>query len=258
MHWTECVLLPNYWDTKSLNILLTRALSQVQPLQNLLSEQGYQPILFPSLEIKALANQPLKTEYDALIFISANAVDYGIDILKNFKNQAKIFAIGAATAKKIENYNIKVDGFPKQKASSEALLAMPMIKNLSEQSILIFRGEGGRETLKQGLEKNNSVEYIEVYRRAPCDIAPQHHNALSTFLQSDKGVVTATSVENLSAFTSMVAQIDLDALTLIKQYPLVVLSERIKFFAQSVGFNKISVASETRDEGLLAAIQSIL
>jgi uroporphyrinogen-III synthase len=56
----------------------------------------------------------------------------------------------------------------------------------------------------------------------------------------------------------MVKQIDLEALHLIQRYPLVVLSQRIKIFAQSIGFNQIKVATKTFDEGLFKAIQGSL
>ncbi|CAB9542513.1 Uroporphyrinogen-III synthase (EC [Bathymodiolus brooksi thiotrophic gill symbiont] len=242
-----------------MRILLTRTLSQVQSLQTLLSEQGYQPVLFPTLEIKSLNNKPLKANYDALIFISANAVEYGLKTLKMLDYQStKVFAVGATTAKKLEEQGIQVDAFPAQKASSEALLAMSELQALHHQSVLIFRGEGGRETLKEGLSKNNEVEYIEVYRRVPCNITPLHRDSLLKFLQSNQGIITATSVENLSALVFIVKQIDKEALNLIKRYPLVVLSERIKVFAQSIGFNQIKVAIKTCDEGLLEAIQCSL
>ena len=70
-------------------------------------------------------------------------------------------------------------------------------------------------------------------------------------------MITITSVENLSTLIAMVEKIDIDALESIKQYPLAVLSERIKTYAQSVGFNKIEVAPQTNDEGLIQAIKSI-
>lgn len=240
-------------------ILLTRALSQVQPLQNLLSKQGYQSVLFPSLEIKPLNNAPIKNHYDVFIFISANAVEYGLKTLKILDYQlSKIFAVGVVTAKKLQQQGIQVDAFPVQNASSEALLAIDELQSLENQSILIFRGNGGRETLKQRLEKNNSVEYVEVYQRVVCDITPLHYDALTDFLQKEKGIVTATSVENLSALMSMLEQMNMQAFNAIKRYPLVVLSERIKTFAQSIGFNQIKVATKTSDKGLLEAIQSVL
>lgn len=261
-HWIKFALLLNCWvfrEAFNLNILLTRTLSQVQPLQTLVSQSGYQPILFPSLEVEALSNAPLKNHYDVLIFISSNAVEYGLETLKNLEHQqCKFFAVGAATANKLNEYGFKVDAFPSERASSEALLAMPEVKALVSKDILIFRGKGGRETLREGLEQYNTVEYIEVYQRVVCDITPLHHSSLSEFLQSNKGIITATSVENLSALLSIIEQIDASVLATIKHYPLAVLSERIKNFAQSVGFSQIEIATQTSDQGLLKAIQYLL
>ncbi|SFV86162.1 hypothetical protein MNB_SUP05-9-460 [hydrothermal vent metagenome] len=56
----------------------------------------------------------------------------------------------------------------------------------------------------------------------------------------------------------MVEQMDIKVLQSIKQYPLVVLSDRIKTYAQSVGFYKVEVAPQTNDEGLMQAIEFIL
>ena len=223
-----------------------------------MNECGHQALLFPTLKIEALKGSPLKERYDAVIFISANAVEYGLEALSSLDHRHdKIFAVGAATAKKLNDYGFKVDAFPQTKASSESLLAMPEVSELSDKDILIFRGKGGRETLREGLGKNNIVEYIEVYERTQCKIVAFHQTSLTQFLQSDQGVITITSVENLSTLMAMVEKIDVGALESIKQYPLAVLSERIKTYAQSVGFNKIEVAPQTNDEGLIQAIESI-
>ncbi len=255
------MLFLSYWvfkDCFNLNILLTRALKQVKPLQNLVSQCGYQPILFPTLEIKPLNSTPLKSQYDALIFISVNAVEYGLEVFKNLEQQCKIFAVGAATANKLSEYALKVDAFPSKKASSEALLAMPEITALADKDILIFRGKGGRETLREGLGNRNIVEYVEIYERVECDVTTLHRHALLQFLQSNQGVIMATSVENLSALLSIVKQIDGNILNSIKCYPLVVLSERIKTFAKLEGFTQVEVATKTNDEGLLEALTSFV
>ena len=241
-----------------MNILLTRPFNQVKPLEVLVNECGHQALLFPTLKIEALKSSPLKERYDAVIFISANAVEYGLEALSSLDHRHdKIFAVGSATAKKLNDYGFKGDAFPQTKASSESLLAMPEVSELSDKDILIFRGKGGRETLREGLGKNNIVEYIEVYERTQCKIVAFHQTSLTQFLQSDQGVITITSVENLSTLMAMVEKIDVGALESIKQYPLAVLSERIKTYAQSVGFNKIEVAPQTNDEGLIQAIESI-
>lgn len=245
-----------------MNILLTRALGQVKPLELLVLERGYRTILFPTLKVVALHNSPTKIHYDALIFISVNAVECGLKALNSLSHQhRKIFAVGAITAKKLNDYGFKVDAFPQQNASSESLLAMDEVSQLSYKNILIFRGKGGRETLKEGLEKktkNNTVEYIEVYERTQCKILPIHQKALTQFLQNDKGIITITSIENLSNMMDMIEQINADAIELIKCYPLVVLSKRIKTYALSIGFSHIKVASQINDEGLVQALDTIL
>ena len=242
-----------------MNVLLTRPFSQVKPLETLVNERGHQALLFPTLRIEALKSAPLKERYDVVIFISVNAVEYGLEALNSLEHrQNQIFAVGAATAKKLSDHGFKVDAFPQTKASSESLLAMPEVKELSDKDVLIFRGKGGRETLREGLGKNNIVEYIEVYERTQCKVVPLHQASLTQFLQSDQGVITITSVENLSTLMSMVEQMDVKALQSIKQYPLVVLSDRIKTYAQSVGFYKVEVAPQTSDEGLMQAIEFIL
>lgn len=238
-----------------MNILLTRALTQVKPLKNLVSQYGYQPILFPTLEINPLNNTPRKTHYDALIFISVNAVEYALAILKNLASEnCKIFAVGATTANKLSEYGFKVDAFPSKKASSETLLAIPEVGALANRDILIFRGKGGRETLKEGLKVRNIVEYVEVYQRVICDATSLHRSALLEFLQNDKGIIIATSVENLNALLLIIEKIDASKIDTIKHYPLVVLSERIKKFAKLKSFTQVKVATKTSNEGLLEVL----
>jgi uroporphyrinogen-III synthase len=241
-----------------LNILLTRPLNQVEPLKALINNSGHQPILFPTLKIEALKGAPLKVHYDAVIFISANAVDYGLEALSSLDHHHdQIFAVGAATAKKLSDHGFKVDAFPQEKSSSESLLAMNEVKKLSNKDILIFRGKGGRETLKEGLGKDNVVEYIEVYERTQCRIDSLHQESLTQFLSNNDGVITITSVENLSTMMAMIEQINIDVVQRIKQYLLVVLSDRIKTYAESIGFNRVKVAPQTSDDGLMQAIRLI-
>ncbi len=241
-----------------MNILLTRPLNQVKPLESLIKDSGNQAILFPTLKIEALKASPLKERYDVVIFISANAVKYGLEALNSLKHRHdKIFAVGSATAKKLSDSGFKVDAFPQEKASSESLLAMSEVKKISNKDILIFRGKGGRETLKEGLGKNNVVEYIEVYKRTQCKIESLHRESLDKFLKDNNGAITITSVENLSTMIAMVEEINSNAIEHIKRYPLIALSDRIKTYAQSIGFNRVEVAPQINDDGLVQAIDFI-
>jgi len=242
-----------------LNILLTRPLTQVQSLERLVLDIGHHPILFPTLEINALSSIPSHNHYDAVIFISANAVEYGAGILKalNLKN-AQIFAVGGATAKCITQQGFKVDAFPKRNASSEALLALEAVARLKNSRVLIFRGKGGRETLKEGLVKqNNQVEYLEVYERVECKVSGLHKNSLLSLSDNQDFITTITSIESLLAMIGLIKNIDINMLYKLQKNPLIVLSERIRVFAESVGFLQIYVATEPNDSAIVVQIQQI-
>lgn len=238
-----------------MNVLLTRPLAQVKPLEALVANQGWKPLLFPTLEIVALQTKVEHMHYDAVIFISANAVDHGLELL-NALDYSAVYAVGAATAKRLTDQAITVDGFPLEKASSEALLALESVAKLRHKNILIFRGKGGRETLRLGLEKNhNQVEYAQVYDRVVCDKTSAHEQALTTFLANDQGVISVTSNENLDGLIALAGQ--LNQLEKITVYPLIVLSQRIRQHALSRGFLQVLVTDDIGDQAIIDVLATI-
>jgi uroporphyrinogen-III synthase len=196
-------------------------------------QKGWNPLLFPTLAIKKCAADPINKNTTYIIFISANAVDYGHPLLQN--NQAKIVAIGQATAKKLQQKNIKVDFYPQTNPSSETLLAMSEMQNLKNENIVIIRGIGGQETLKNKLSKNNTVIYKEVYERIIATPTPQHLKNIDLFLKQDKGIIFLSSVENTTALLNLVKN------KKILNFEIIALSERIKIQALKFGFKNITL-----------------
>ena len=234
-------------------VLLTRPLTQVVALEALVADSGHQPLLFPTLEIQALKARVKREHYDAVIFISANAVEFGLEILEKITYSA-IFTVGAATAKKLNDYHVDVDDFPQKNASSEALLALDSVACLRDKKILIFRGKGGRETLRIGFEKNhNEVEYAQVYDRVICSLNAQHQKSLEVFLSDSKGFISVTSNENLDGLIILAKQ--MGQLDSIKKYPLIVLSARIKSYAHTCGFQQIIVTPDISDQAIVSVLE---
>ncbi len=166
---------------------------------------------------------------------------------------SSVFAVGAATAKKLNDYNISVDDFPQEKASSEALLSLESVSCLQSKKILIFRGKGGRETLKIGFEKNhNEVEYAQVYDRVVCTLRDLHKQSLKIFLSDSQGFISITSNENLDGLMVLAKQ--LKHLDSLKNYPLIVLSERIKRYAHSCGFGQVIVTQDISDQAIVSVL----
>lgn len=240
-----------------MQILLTRPLSQVNELQNMLIDNGYQPLLFPSLIIHRLKPKLIKTNFNVIIFISVNAVDYGIEYLKQIYNSNILIAtVGMATKKRLEYYGFKVDITPTNTASSESLLAMPKLINMAKQHILIIRGNGGRETLKKQLSAANTVEYLEVYSRKVASVSANHKTSLDKFINKKLGCIMINSIDTLDAFLVIVNNINPDYMQILQQYLVIAFSPRVAKAVVNAGFNNYSLATTSSNYGMVAALEA--
>ena len=236
-------------------VLLTRPLSQVGNLQSLLEDSDLDYVLFPAFEINKIDTAVPSQTYVVIIFISANAVIYSEEYFsKLLAEPLKIFAVGPTTAKKLTDKGVKVDAYPLENASSQELLAMPECGKLSDKKVLIVRGKGGSETLKNSLKVMNQVDYFEVYRRAACEVSRLHVESIEQFMQTPDGIVIANSVKSLFNVVKLVKEIRSYHEGQLKSRTLVVLSERIKVQAQSIGFNNVHVARTPSDKGTIIEI----
>jgi uroporphyrinogen-III synthase len=236
-------------------VLLTRPLSQVGNLQSLLEDSDLDYVLFPALEIKKINTAVPSQIYDVIIFISVNAVIYSEEYFSQlFVEPLKIFAVGPTTATKLSDKGVKVDTYPLENASSQELLAMPECGELTDKKILIVRGKGGSETLKNSLKVLNHIDYLEVYRRTACEVSSLHIESIERFMQTPDGIVIANSVESLFNVVKLVKEIRSYHEDQLKLRTLIVLSERIKVQAQSIGFNNVHVARTPSDKGTIIEI----
>ncbi len=239
-------------------VLLTRPLSQAGIFQSLLEDSDLDYVLFPAIEINKVSVKIPKQLYDVVVFVSVNAVIYSKEHL-NFaiKESTKIFAVGSTTARCISDNGLRVDGFPENEASSENLLAMPEFSP-TDKKILIVRGKGGSEALRNELSKENVVDYLEVYERVPCEVSPLHIESLEHFMHNSAGIVMANSIESLRNIYQLISNIRQYHLEEILQRPIVVLSNRIKEYAKTLGFTNINVVKSQNDEGVLRALLNIV
>ena len=236
-------------------VLLTRPLTQVGNLQSLLDDSDLDYVLFPSFEINKIDTVLPSERYDVIIFISVNAVIHSEEYFsKLFVEPLKVYAVGPITAKKLNDKGIKVDTYPSENASSQELLAMPECGALSDKKVLIVRGNGGSETLKNSLKVMNQVDYLEVYKRTACEVSRLHVESIERFMQTPDGIVIANSVESLFNVVKLVKEIRSYHEGQLKSRTLVVLSERIKVQAQSIGFNNVHVARTPSDKGTIIEI----
>lgn len=247
-----------------LRVLVTRPAHQSQNLIDALRAQGAEPVPFPLLEIEPIdetdkeAYNRIKTRildldlYAGVIFISANAARIGEAWIDTYWPQLPVgihwLAIGAGTAAALKHLGIPAyhvaGGF-----DSEALLADPILSDVSEKRFLILRGEGGRELLAETLQSRGAdVDYADLYRR----VCPRYSPAQikSTIYAQRLSVILITSGMALDNLLEL-AGAEPDLL----ETALIVPSRRIADLASARGFTRIRIADGPDDSSMIRALR---
>ena len=248
-----------------LNIVVTRPREQAAQLAQRIEQAGGKAVLFPLLEISPTANpQSLRAlvarlhEFNLAIFISPNAVRYGMEAIRaagvslspspspaSGRGGLKIATVGQGSAKALRDLGVQEVIAPQDRFDSEALLALPALQNVTGNRVVIFRGNGGRELLGDTLKaRGATVEYAECYQRTK----PQQNGA--ALLAADPHAITVTSSEALSYLWDM---LDEDGRARLAVVPLFVPHARIADAAQRLGWRKVITTAEG-DDGLLSGL----
>lgn len=237
-------------DLDGVGVLVTRPRHQADGLCALIEQKGGRAIRFPTLEIKE-PRDIKKTQtllrslsrYDLAIFISPNAVLHAQRMLKKeaipFPDRLMIAVVGRSTAQAVSRaLHREPDICPESRFDSEGLLATDALAHVRDRRIIIFKGEGGRDLLAEGLrERGAHVDYAEVYRRSRPGTAPD--GVLQALDQGLIQVVTATSNEALRNLCDMLGGCE-DLL----QTPVAVVSQRGATLARQLGFRHAPIIAD--------------
>lgn len=194
-------------------------------------------------------------QYSHVIFISGNAVKYGMSLIEQYWPQlpvgVKWLAIGSATARALQAFDVEVET-THGAMNSEALLALPSLREVQPlQRVLIMRGVGGREHLASVLrERGASVDYCELYQRS----IPDYPEGVIRHLLDDIGVNgwLASSAETLQNGLALAAR---DGCSQLLALPIVVPSERVADAARQAGCQRVI---EAENAGSHAVIEALL
>jgi uroporphyrinogen-III synthase len=201
--------------------------------------------VFPSIAIEpidAAAPQP----HELVIFVSVHAVEHGARFIRKTAAM-RIAAIGKATAAALAAIDLTPDIVPATTPTSEGLLEHTDLKLTSMHSVLIVRGEGGRETLRETFAAHGAtVTMLEVYRRVTPDVAASAIDALEA-RWADVGidVVTATSVD---AYLKLDALLSDRGRALLQAATLLAPSHRIIEAARASGWRGDALISGGADD----------
>lgn len=211
-------------------VLVTRAEDQAGELVRAIESAGGQAIRFPVLTISGHDAALLASEFaalpapDLIIFVSPNAVRFGVAATR--MSTARVAAVGPATARALQDAGVKVDIVPAAGFDSEHLLAHPDLQIMSGRSVVIVRGERGRELLGNALRARGAVvNYLSAYRRAP------NRPPAATIARLDddwrNGRVDCVTVMSVETLENLLAALPPASLALLGKTPLVAPGDRV-------------------------------
>lgn len=255
-----------------LSIAVTRPREQATNLAQRIAQAGGRAILFPLLEVSPVFDsQSLHAliarlhEFNLAIFISPNAVRYGMEAIitaskltsasqlssHNFvpynalPATLKIATVGQGSVRALRDYGVKNVIAPQDRFDSEALLALPELNQITGWHVVIFRGNGGRELLGDTLKARGAkVEYVTCYQRA------RPHQDATLLLAANPDAIIVTSTEALGYLWDLLDNVAKKRLAAV---PLFVPHARIAKTAHKLGWSEV-VLTDEGDDGLISGL----
>ena len=243
-------------------IVLTRPRPSAQKIAERIAIAGGTALVFPALEIVALPETPqLGTlidrldEFDLAVFVSANAVEQGWAAVARAARPTRLrcAAVGGATRAALQERGISGVIAPTEQFDSEALLALPELRAVAAQRIVIFRGEGGRELLGQTLaQRGAQVEHAVTYRRVRPEADPEP--LLRAWRHGSIHAVSVMSGESLDNFYAMLPD---EGRTCLRATPVFVPHQRIAARANELAIARVYLTGPS-DDALIDKLIDVL
>ena len=248
-----------------IGIVITRPRAAGEALAAELAREGATPFVFPALAIEALPASPAldaalaQLAHAALaIFVSAHAVEMGLAAATSrhgaWPRRAAVAAVGEATARALRNSGFARVISPRDRHDSDALAALPELQagRIRGENVVIFRGEGGRERLKQILEERGArVTYVESYRR----VRPGG-DVRALLAAWDRGEIHAVSALSGETLENLVAMLGDEGARRLSGAALVVPHEAVAAHRDARRFARVIVAAPGA-EGLADALAQL-
>jgi len=234
-------------------IVVTRPREHALPLAELIRSAGGNPVLFPTIEILPVENREAVSNligaldsYHLAIFISPTAVMQGLGLVnasRTWPGSLRVAAVGAGTARALEQRGFEAVIAPAVQADSEALVALPELQDLRGRSVVIFRGQGGREWLRTVLEDRGArVDYMECYRR----VRPTRDPG-SLLVLWQRGAIEAASIASAEGLQNFFEMLGPTGGGYLRATPVFVPHPRIAQAAEKLGVRRVIVAGHGDD-----------
>jgi len=250
-------------------IIVTRPQAQACSLVQALIANGRAAIVFPLLEIHPLEDNSALLEvltnlsrFAMVAFVSPNAIDAAFGLIKTWPKKMTFAVMGEGSRVALAKHGINdenatiVSPHDPYRSDSNTLIEALDIAALSGKSVLIIRGQSGRELLADALRNAGVlVTQIAAYRRTAPTLDGERRAQLSALLDQPSDWFVSSS-EALHILKQQVFEVQgVSGVAKMQQQTLFVPHFRIAETARNLGFIDV-ILTGSGDEGLLAALQS--
>jgi uroporphyrinogen III methyltransferase/synthase len=208
----------NWFEKRPLfgkRIVVTRTRKQAGALSSQLRDLGADVIELPTIRIEPPSDLREFAQlvqdahsYDWIVFTSPNGVDAFFEIFFKLYDDAreiggvKIAAIGAATARRVEDFHLHVDLQPEEFVAEAVLREFEKLGGIENLKVLLARAEKARDLLPRELARMGAiVDEAFAYRTIPetSDVTGARHR----FREEGADLITFTSSSTVENFLDL-------------------------------------------------------
>jgi uroporphyrinogen-III synthase len=245
---------------RGLKVLVTRPEPECSNLVQAVQAQGGEAYAFPCLESES-ADPGSMIEIiqkwqgnEILIFISPRSALFLTKLPMGYLNKIKSMtsiAMGKGTEAVLMAHHFKNIITPKAGSDSEAILDLPVLQQVNAKTIILLKGQTGRELIFETLKSRDArVEKLIVYRMKPTvnDLKP----LLQSHAQQPFDVVICTSIALLQAFMEKAGHaINLD------NSMVTIMSESMLNLAKSYNIKNWRMIKSAHQQDLISFLQGL-
>ncbi|QSP95873.1 uroporphyrinogen-III synthase [Marinobacter salinisoli] len=240
-------------------ILICRPEPEASRLAGCFRAAGADTRTFPLIERQRLPETPERRtlilnldQFTHIIVVSPYAARLLLDVLDTWWPQLpagiRWYAVGSGTASVLTDHGISTRK-PAAGWTSEALLALPSLAQLSGERVLLARGEDGRELIRHTLEQRGAqVTPLALYRRRAPDYTGQEiQSAINDFEPDAIVALSGETLNNLIALCGNSSHNLHDRL-------LIVPAARVAEQARAAGFVNPCIPGSLADTDIVACV----
>lgn len=242
---------------QNIRALVCRPKPQADALAEQIINRSGQAWVLPMLAVEPLPeDQSMRNilleldRFDRIIVTSKAAAEYGGELIEQYWPQLpahiRWYAMGKTTAETL----LMISAYATIAGNgnnSEALLSLPEFETVENERILIIKGRGGRNKLRQTLgDRGANLSFLEVYQR----LRPEYPmETLVKLLETQRINVilcgSAETVTNLGYYLPGSHRAN---------YPLIVPGDRIRQHALASGFRKVYCAAGADNQAMVSTL----